>query len=288
MTRITRTIIIALTALAAASCGNTTSLPSGEKVKFPVIDQQGRIAIVAHRGFWNCDAGGHSQNSIASLKAAQDNGLWGSECDLQLTSDGVVIVNHNNDIDGVMICDHTWDELKGYLLPNGERRPTVDEYLDQTAKCRTTRLIIEFKKQGTPELEDELVDKTIAAMKAHKLYSPKRIAFISFSKHICEKIAAEHPAFVNQFLTSSKKSDQDPVQYAEKKINGIDYQYNLFFMHPEWIATARRMGMSVNAWTVDGKEDIIATITLGVNQITTNEPLLVRQILGPAEYKLGK
>ena len=39
------------------------------------------------------------------------------------------------------------------------------------------------------------------------------------------------------------------------------------------------MGMTVNAWTVDREEDIRKMITLGVDQITTNNPLLVRQIL---------
>lgn len=288
MTRSLKLSLLAALALMAVSCGTTTTLPSGAKVKFPVTDQQGRVAIVAHRGFWNCDAGGHSENSIAALKAAQDNGFFGSECDLQLTADGIVIVNHNNEIDGLIIRDHNWDELKSHLLPNGERRPTLDEYLDQTAKCKTTKLVIEFKKQKESAKEDELVDKTIAAMKAHGLYSPKRIVFISFSKHICEKLAVEHPAFVNQFLTSDKKKSQEPTQYAEKFINGIDYQYNLFFMHPEWVKTAHKLGMSVNAWTIDGKEDIIATITLGVDQVTTNEPLLVRSLIGYGEYKLGK
>ena len=33
-----------------------------------------QVAIVAHRGYWACEAGGNSHNSIASLKAAQDLG----------------------------------------------------------------------------------------------------------------------------------------------------------------------------------------------------------------------
>ena len=40
-----------------------------------------QVAIVAHRGYWQCEAGGNSHNSIASLKAAQDGKFWGSELD---------------------------------------------------------------------------------------------------------------------------------------------------------------------------------------------------------------
>ena len=43
--------------------------------------------------------------------------------------------------------------------------------------------------------------------------------------------------------------------------------------------------MSVNAWTVDKEEDIKEMIGIGVDCITTNEPLRVRQILGGKERK---
>ena len=37
--------------------------------------------------------------------------------------------------------------------------------------------------------------------------------------------------------------------------------------------------MSVNVWTVDKEEDIHLMKELGVDQITTNEPALTREIL---------
>ena len=43
--------------------------------------------------------------------------------------------------------------------------------------------------------------------------------------------------------------------------------------------------MSVNVWTVDKEEPIKEMIDLGVDCITTNEPLKVRQILGSKERK---
>ena len=32
------------------------------------------IAVVAHRGFWNCEEAGFARNSIAALKCARDFG----------------------------------------------------------------------------------------------------------------------------------------------------------------------------------------------------------------------
>ena len=42
---------------------------------------------------------------------------------------------------------------------------------------------------------------------------------------------------------------------------------------------AHDLGMSVNAWTVNGKEDIEKMRDLGLDQITTNEPALARKLL---------
>ena len=43
--------------------------------------------------------------------------------------------------------------------------------------------------------------------------------------------------------------------------------------------------MSVNVWTIDDEEKISEMIGLGVDQITTNEPLLTRDLLQKLEKK---
>ena len=48
--------------------------------------------IIAHRGFHATE--GAARNSLNALKAAQKAKLWGSECDIQLTKDGEVLVVH--------------------------------------------------------------------------------------------------------------------------------------------------------------------------------------------------
>ena len=249
---------------------------------FPELDFGGRTAIVAHRGFWNCEKAGFSENSLASLKAAQDEGFWGSEFDVQMTSDGVVIVNHNNDIEGLRIATHTWDELKGFLLPNGERRPTLDEYLLQGLESDRTVLVLEFKSQPSEELEDLLVEKVFAALEARGLFSPDRVAFISFSLHICEKVAAEAPQFINQYLNG----ELPPERLAELGINGWDYMGAVVRAHEAWIAKAHELGMSTNVWTVNKESAMRKFAFEGIDALTTNFPLLAREVLGPdGEYR---
>ena len=63
-------------------------------------------AIVAHRGFWNCEEAGFARNSLAALKCAQEAGFWGSEFDVNMTSDGVLLVFHDGNVEGRKIEKH--------------------------------------------------------------------------------------------------------------------------------------------------------------------------------------
>ena len=99
--------------------------------------------IIAHRGFWDCD--GSAQNSLSALKNAQKEGLYGSECDVHITLDGVAVMNHDNEIDGLVINEVTYTRLQNVKLQNGESVPTLENYLKQTAACSGTKLIIEIK-----------------------------------------------------------------------------------------------------------------------------------------------
>ena len=73
--------------LLLAACGTSRPAATAPANEFPNVAHEGKTAIVAHRGYWNCAAAGFAQNSLASLREAQTAGFWGSECDVHLTSD---------------------------------------------------------------------------------------------------------------------------------------------------------------------------------------------------------
>src|SRR5690625_6555704 len=68
-----------------------------------------KTKIITHRGAWkNTEV---PQNSIASLRAAAEQGAWGSEFDVHLTKDDVLVVNHDQDFMGIDIATSTYEEL---------------------------------------------------------------------------------------------------------------------------------------------------------------------------------
>ena len=240
--------------------------------------------IVAHRGYWE----GNAENSIASLRKAQEFGLWGSEFDIHLTADGVPVIHHDQMIGELDIQASAFEDVRANRLANGEHVPTLVEYMAQATRNRECMPVLELKPQATQEREDELIDKCLQALRPaaprnvppeyasfSRRQEPTKVVFISFSHYICKELARKAPGYTVQYL----EGDIAPAQLHAEGINGIDYHYSVFYEHPEWVKEAHDLGMTVNAWTVDEPEDIRKMRDLGLDQITTNKPALVREIL---------
>ena len=232
-------------------------------------------AIVAHRGFWNCEEGGFARNSLAALKCAQQAGFWGSEFDVNMTSDGVLLVFHDGNVEGKSIENHPYEDFKYFRLENGEPIPTLDQYLEQGKKHPQTRLVYELKKHSCAEVEDKFVDLTIQKLKEYDLLDPSKVIFISFSYHMCKRLSELLPGFTVQYLNG----DKEPSAVKADGINGIDYKYKVLKVNRKWVAKARRLGMSTNTWTVNKEEDMREMLDMKVNMLTTDKPLDARALM---------
>ena len=237
--------------------------------------QKKQCGIVAHRGFWNCEEAGYAKNSVAALRCAQEAGFWGAEFDVNMTSDGVLIVYHDSDVKGKKIEKHPYSEFADFEIKNGEKIPTIDQYLEQGKKYPETMLVYELKPHSCDEVEDRFIDLSIAKLEEHGLLNPERVMFISFSLHICEVLAQRLPDFTVQYLDSNR----NPDELADLGINGVDYNQAVFKVHRKWYKKARKRDMSVNVWTVNNKKAMKKMLRLGVDMITTDNPLDAREVI---------
>mgnify|MGYP001460051520 CR=1 FL=1 len=230
--------------------------------------------VIAHRGYWKTD--GASQNSIAALMKADEINVYGSEVDIWLSSDGIPVVNHDADVtlDGkkLIIEETPFTTLQQAKLSNGESLPSVEEYLDAFEKCNNIKLIIEFKPHKIKEHEDELVEKVVAMINERGLQN--RVEYISFGINIVQQVRKHTPATPVYYLNG----DLTP-QLLAKMGAGLDYHHSVFDRRPEWVKEAHANGQLVNVWTVNSKNDIQKVIDLNVDFITTDEPLLVREMI---------
>ncbi len=219
-----------------------------------------QVRIVAHRGYWQKE--GSAQNSLAALRYAGEAGVYGSEFDVCLTKDGVAVVNHDPSINGKIISNSTYNMLKNERLDNGEYIPTLESYLEEGAKWENLRLVMELKPQPTEEMENLLVDLAVAMVDSFQLAT--RVDYISFSQNICKRLAKKAPGSMIEYLAS----DLAPDEVKSWGVNGIDYHFIAFEKKPELIATAHRLGMLVNVWTVNSREKREELEKQGVDMIT--------------------
>lgn len=225
--------------------------------------------VVAHRGFHTTN--GAAENSLASLTAAIELGVYGSEADFYITTDGVVVSNHDTTIDGILIENATFDEIKDIRLSNGETVATLDDCLDRLGETGT-KLVVEIKQHATAENNRRVVDAIVEELQRRQMVG--RCDFISFGYDICQRLAAELPeAMVGYLMGDKAPSALDPA------IRCIDYQMTVLKNNPQWITEAHERGMKVNVWTVNSEADMMEFITLGVDFITTDHPDTLQKIL---------
>ena len=227
---------------------------------------------IAHRGAWKTDE--LPENSIASLQRAVELGCSGSEFDVHLTKDGILVVNHDNDFYGIDIATATYAELLAKKHPNGESIPTAEAYLREGLKQKKTKLIYELK---TSKLGKERTlhsaDESVALVK--KLGAQEWVEYIAFDYDACKRIAELDPNAKVYYLNG----DKTPAEVKAAGLYGIDYHFKVFQKNPTWIREAHDLGLVVNAWTVNTEEEMKNLLSQQAEFITTNEPELLLKVI---------
>ncbi len=225
--------------------------------------------VVAHRGAWK--GNNLPPNSIASLKQAIVLQCTGSEFDVRMTKDNVLIVTHDADYNELPIEASTYAELSKHKLSNGETLPTLKDYLlAAMRKNMTTGLVIEIKPskiEGRNMVITENVMNLVKELKAESYI----LSYISFSYEILKKIHEINPDAKTQYLDGSKA----PEILKQDGITGLDYLFYKLKNKSEWIESAKNLGLVLNAWTVNTSEDIDWLLANDFDYITTDHPELV-------------
>jgi glycerophosphoryl diester phosphodiesterase len=224
-------------------------------------------SVVAHRGAWKTR--GLPQNSIESLREAMRLGCTGSEFDVQMTADSVLVLCHDNSYFGKTIEKHTYRELAETKLSNGETIPRLEKALMEGMKQTDTRLFLEIKSSSTVErtvLSAEKIVQTVNEMGAQPW-----VFYISFDYETVKRIKQLVPSSAVAYLSGNVS----PEQLKQDRITGLDYQYNVFKKDTGMIRNARESGLSLNVWTVNSSGDMDLFLVHGFDYITTDEPELL-------------
>lgn len=227
--------------------------------------------VIAHRGYWK--TAGSAQNSLRAIVKADSIDCYGSEFDVWMTADGVLVVNHDAKVEDLVVEETPATEVLAIKLANGESMPTLKEYLEVGKNCKT-RLILELKQHKNRLLEAKAVADIL--LMVERMGLTDRVEYITFSAPALEEFLRLAPKGTPVYYLNGEKT---PDELSRLGAAGMDYNLSVMKKHPEWIKECHDLGMKVNVWTVNKEDDMKWCIDHGVDFITTNEPELLQKLL---------
>jgi len=244
------------------------------------------VDIIAHRGA-SADA---PENTLAAMQLAWEQGADAIELDLWLSKDGRPIVFHDADthrfeapaqnISSLTLIEAQRLDVGTWKGPRfrGERIPTLESILATIPLSRRAVLEIKCGPEIVPELHHVIHDSGRA---------PGQFVIISFN---LEALTASKKAWpeIEHFslherrpLATMSAGPELPSLIARAKADGFD-GLNLQFRWPitkDFVSEVKAAGLKLFVWTVDDPAMANHLAEAGVDGLTTNRPLWLREQL---------
>lgn len=212
--------------------------------------------IIAHRG-----ASGHApENSLEAFRLAAQLGADGVELDVHATSDGEIVVFHDEVIPGIgPIREAPVERVRQARLPNGEPIPLLSEVLDAIPA-----LDIWIEVKG---LDDRWDASLLGAIE--RAVRPDRCAVHSFDHRVVARLGGHRPGLRRGVLSASYPLDP-AAQLAGTGATVLWQEWHL--IDRTLVATLHGAGAQVIAWTVNEPETAARLRSLGVAGLCGNFP----------------
>ncbi len=287
MTKTLRTLLILLLGLQLVACGSDDD-DAGDVLTF----EADRTLVIAHRGGNELAP----EHTLLNYDRALAQGVDVFEMDFRVTSDGVLVLMHdqtvNRTTDGEgRVEEFTFAEIReldagyDYTQDGGEtypyrgmglRVPTVEEMFQ---RYRGKLMNIEIKAENPPSVIPtfvELLDR----------YDMRdRVLVASFSDELIQQFRAAAPD-----VRSSYSPGEVVAFYVLSEANEPDYVAPAGFLQvppvfqgvevltPSFVDKAHRLGLYVHAWGAD--DQMQAIVDLGVDGFIVDDTQQLIDILG--------
>ncbi len=231
-----------------------------------------KFNIIAHRGY-HSDGSTAPENSIAGLAAAQTLGVYGSEFDVWITTDGKLVVYHDKYYTGTSRIDEaTFATVNAAIkLSNGESLPTLEDFITQGLKKPEVKLILEVKNHNNVDERNtacvNAIIKTVRDMKAEHM-----MEYISYKMDVCLQLRAAFPDAPVYYIAEKEQHLKTPQEAKAAGNIGLDYSYDMYVAHPEWVKEAQDLGLKVNVWTIKDEATFQNCLKMGFDFLTTDMP----------------
>ena len=245
--------------------------------------------VFGHRGA----SGLAPENTLPSFALALSLGADVLELDVHATSDGMIVVHHDETLERTsngtgLIREHTFAELQvldaghqfsrdGRDFPyrgHGVWIPTLEEVLDAFPDVGINMEV----KQGDPPIAEAVIQVI------RELGAEDRVLLAAEKDPIMEEIRRLAPDIPTSFATGealdffNRFANKDFAGYAPV---GTALQIPPRFgevelVTAESVAAAHELGLEVHVWTINDREEMDALLALGIDGIMSDLPGLAR------------
>ncbi len=232
-----------------------------------------RTQVTAHRGASTAAP----ENSMAAVKRAiADQADW-VEIDVQESSDGLVLVAHDQDLKkaagvDLKIWASTAEELRAVDIGTryspefvGERVPTLEEVL-RVCKDKVG-VNIELKHYGHAQ---KLEQRVIELVEAHGM--ERDVVIMSLKYDSIRKVRSLRPNWRIGLLSTVAVGDLT-------KVDADFLAVNTRAATRSFMSSARKRGKAVHVWTVNDPITMSTMIGRGAECLITDKPALAREVL---------
>lgn len=232
------------------------------------------IQITAHRG----SSRTAPENTMSALHAAIEELADYGEIDVQLSSDGTVVLAHDASLQRVAginrgVGTMTYEELQTLDVGSwfsteyaGERIPTLEEVMTE---CKgRLNLNIELKNIGKNK---ELAQKVVELIQVHEMEA--QCVVTSTNLNYLKEVREVNPQLRTGYIISAAYGNF----YSSDAIDFISIRSS--FVNEELVKNVHAQGKGVHAWTVNSKSEMERLRYLGVDNLITDYPVLAREIL---------
>lgn len=229
--------------------------------------------IFAHRG----SAGTHPENTMEAFKAAEDFGADGIELDVHLTSDGQIVVIHDETLDRTTngtgnVRDFPLEELKllkanyhyKHFFKRASRIPSLRDIFEW---MRNNTLICNIELKNNKIAYEGMEEKVIALIR--EFHYEKRIIISSFNHYSLLDVNQIAPEMETAPLYKDVKDK--PWEYA-KSIKAIGIHPKFAVLNPSVIKETIENGIAVRPYTINKERDMKQLFDLNCSAIITDYP----------------
>jgi glycerophosphoryl diester phosphodiesterase len=219
---------------------------------------------IGHRGA----SGYEPENTLISFEKAIDFNADGIELDVHLSSDGELIVIHDETIDRTFngkgaVNEFTLQELKKFYSRKNQEIPTLIEVFDLVH--RRCFINIELKGIGTAKPVYDLINHYIS----DKKWEINDFIVSSFDWNMLEEFHILNPKIRIGVLT--EESIEAALAFA-KKVKAFSIHPDYVLLSKENVALMQENGFVVFPWTVNTEDAIQKVKSYNVNGIISNFP----------------